>query len=257
DKHTLQYLHRSFSSRTDGPEFTAAVLVDGEEVVYYNSTISKAIPKTEWIKKIQADYWNRETRIHQRHQDILNFNLKAVMRRINQAGGYHTLQRMYSCELHGDATTKGHMQYCYDGEDFLSLNLKTGTWTAVKPEAESFIKTWESTGRGAAYWKSYIEKECMDWLKKFVSCGGEDLKRKGDKHELKRQENCTCMVQHNSLNETLIKEVPKGGGQAEGLGAVWIGVITVVIAVIAIVAGLVVWKKIISGFRPVSQNSNC
>ncbi|KAM9447106.1 BOLA class I histocompatibility antigen, alpha chain BL3-7-like [Clarias gariepinus] len=64
DTHSLQYLHTSFSSRTDGPEFTAAIWVDGEEVVYYDSNISKAIPKTEWIKKNDAedpDYWNRNT----------------------------------------------------------------------------------------------------------------------------------------------------------------------------------------------------
>ncbi|XP_053336705.1 BOLA class I histocompatibility antigen, alpha chain BL3-7-like [Clarias gariepinus] len=182
DTHSLQYLHTSFSSRTDGPEFTAAIWVDGEEVVYYDSNISKAIPKTEWIKKVRADdpaYWNRETQKQQDEQHILKFNLKAVMQSFNQNKGDHTLQRMYSCECGDNGTpTERHMQYCYDEEDFLSLNLITGNWTAVKPEAESFIKMLESTGRGATHWKSYIDNECIVWLKKFVSCGGKNLKRK-------------------------------------------------------------------------------
>ncbi|XP_053085219.1 class I histocompatibility antigen, Gogo-A*0201 alpha chain-like [Pangasianodon hypophthalmus] len=50
--HTLQYL---YTALTTGRNVTAVGLVDGEQFVSYNSNIKKLIPKTEWIKKVEAD----------------------------------------------------------------------------------------------------------------------------------------------------------------------------------------------------------
>ncbi|KAF5880249.1 BOLA class I histocompatibility antigen, alpha chain BL3-7-like, partial [Clarias magur] len=46
----------------------------------------------------------------------------------------------------------------------------------------------------------------------------------------------TCVVQHSSLEKELVREVPKGGAP--------IAIITAVVAaLVAVVAGIVVWKK--------------
>ncbi|KAK3538380.1 hypothetical protein QTP86_001545 [Hemibagrus guttatus] len=166
DGHTLSavFLH----------EFTAVGLVDGEQVVYYDSNIRTMIPKTEWIKKIDVDdpdYWNSETDRQQGEQDTFKSYLSSIMKSFNQAEGVHTLQQMFGCELHDDNTTRGSDQFGYDGEDFISLDLNTGTWTAATPQAEIFIKEWDLTGYEATEQKSYLEKECIDWIKKFVSLG--------------------------------------------------------------------------------------
>ncbi|XP_053085218.1 popy Class I histocompatibility antigen, A-1 alpha chain-like [Pangasianodon hypophthalmus] len=93
--------------------------------------------------------------------------------------GVHTLQRMFGCELDDDGTTRGYDQYGYDGEDFISLNLKTATWTAAKPQAEIFINNWDSRGQEAKYWKDFLQHECIHSLKKYMSYGRETLNRKG------------------------------------------------------------------------------
>ncbi|KAF5896947.1 H-2 class I histocompatibility antigen, Q10 alpha chain-like isoform X2, partial [Clarias magur] len=89
----------------------------------------------------------------------------------------HTLQRMFGCELDDDVTTRGNDQYGYDGEDFISLDLKTGTWTAVKPQAMNIKQTWESKGSDK-YWKNFLERDCVHLLQSYTSYSRETLNRK-------------------------------------------------------------------------------
>ncbi|XP_060764008.1 BOLA class I histocompatibility antigen, alpha chain BL3-7-like isoform X2 [Neoarius graeffei] len=179
--HTLQYQYTAVTPGINLPEFTAVGLVDGEQFVFYDTNIKKAIPKTEWIKMISADdphYWGRDTEQMENQHNRFHVIMKRIMQSFNHTEGVHTLQRMYSCELDDDNTTRGYDLYGYDGEDFMSLDLKTGTWTGTKPQTGELIKKWDPTENEAKYWKSYLENECIDWLKKFVSYGRETLERK-------------------------------------------------------------------------------
>ncbi|XP_060763868.1 DLA class I histocompatibility antigen, A9/A9 alpha chain-like [Neoarius graeffei] len=180
--HSLQYQYTAVTPGVNLPEFTAVGLVDGEQFVFYDTNIKKMIPKTEWIKMISADdprYWDRETEDKRNEYYTLKVNMERVMQSFNQTQGVHTLQRMYSCELDDDDdTTRGYDLYGYDGEDFMSLDLKTGTWTEANPQAGELIKKWDPTDVKAKYWKSYLEYDCIYWLKKFVSYGRETLERK-------------------------------------------------------------------------------
>ncbi|XP_058230526.1 BOLA class I histocompatibility antigen, alpha chain BL3-7-like [Hemibagrus wyckioides] len=172
DTHSLQFLYTAVTSGIHFPEFTAVGLLDGEQVLYYDSNIRKMIPKTEWMKKISVDdpdYWNREMEKQQDEQNTFKSYLSYVMQSFNQTEGVHTLQRMYGCELHDDGTTRGYFLDGYNGEDFIGLDLNTGTWTADEPQAEIIKKVWESTGHEVIYWKNYLERDCIDCIKKFVS----------------------------------------------------------------------------------------
>ncbi|KAF4074723.1 hypothetical protein AMELA_G00242540 [Ameiurus melas] len=186
DTHTLQFL---YTAVTPGVNFTAVGLVDGDEIVYYDVNIRKMIPTS---RKIDAaddpEVWKPQTQLMQSDQENLKQLLLEVMKDFNHTEGVHTLQRRYGCELHDYRTTRGYDQYRYDGEDFLSLDLKTGTWTAAKRQAEIIKEKWESTGDHAKYWKRYLEKECIKQLMKFVDSylvvykrprdGGEVMDRK-------------------------------------------------------------------------------
>ncbi|KAK3514338.1 hypothetical protein QTP70_015046 [Hemibagrus guttatus] len=181
DTHSLQFLYTAITPSINFPEFTAVGLVDGEQCVYYDSNIRKMIPKTEWMQMIFADdahYWNIETKHVKDRQDQLQNTLAAVRKSWNPNEGVHTLQRMYGCELHDDSTENRSDQYGYDGEDFISLDLNTGSWTTANDKAELFIKQWDPTGDEAKYWKNYLKSNCIDNLKKFVSYGRETLERK-------------------------------------------------------------------------------
>uniref|UniRef100_A0A4W4E2R4 Ig-like domain-containing protein n=1 Tax=Electrophorus electricus TaxID=8005 RepID=A0A4W4E2R4_ELEEL len=176
--HSLQYFYTAVTPGINFPEFTAVGLVDGEQFDYYDSNIRKDIPKTEWMEKsVGADYWSRQTQTAQGDQETFKVNIGTLMERFNQTNGVHTWQNMYGCELHDDGTKRGYDQYGYDGEDFISLDLNTLTWTAANAKAVITKNKWEPT-QWAFQDKAYLENTCIEWLQKYVAYGRDTLERK-------------------------------------------------------------------------------
>ncbi|XP_053530362.1 BOLA class I histocompatibility antigen, alpha chain BL3-6 [Ictalurus punctatus] len=179
--HSLQYCYTAVTPGINFPEFTEVGILDGKQIEYYDSIKMKKISKTEWIEKINADvtnYWNSETQRAQGTQETFKTNMAIAMQRFNQTTGVHTVQLMYGCECDDEMTTRGYFQYGYDGEDFISFDMKAKTWTATNDEAVITKHKWDPNNGYNDYWKNYLEKECIDWLKKYVSYDRETLKSK-------------------------------------------------------------------------------
>ncbi|XP_053466634.1 BOLA class I histocompatibility antigen, alpha chain BL3-7 isoform X2 [Ictalurus furcatus] len=179
--HTLQVFYTGVTPGINFPEFTALSQLDGVQYEYYDSKIRKKIPKTEWIKKIDADdphYWNTYTQVLQENEEIFKFNVDTLMQRFNHTTGVHTVQVMYGCERDYDGTIKGYSQYGYDGEDYLSFDLRTLTWIAPTPQALITKNKWENYPGYNIQWKNYLEKECIEWINRHLSYGKETLERK-------------------------------------------------------------------------------
>uniref|UniRef100_A0A670ZAJ0 Ig-like domain-containing protein n=2 Tax=Pseudonaja textilis TaxID=8673 RepID=A0A670ZAJ0_PSETE len=91
--------------------------------------------------------------------------------------GFHIIQRMYGCELRKDGSKGGFDQYGYEGRTFLYFDKKTPTWVAPDPQAQITKRKWDGIPAKNQYWKSYLEKECIEWLQKHLSYGKETLLR--------------------------------------------------------------------------------
>nr|AAG29241.1 MHC class I antigen [Ictalurus punctatus] len=179
--HSLQYVYTAVTPGINFPEFIVVGQVDGQQFGYYDSKIRKMIPKTEWIQKINADdadYWNTQTQILQGAQETFKVGVDTLMQRFNQTAGVHTWQMMCGCKRDDNATTRGYSQYGYDGEDFISLDLKTLTYTAAKSQALITKNKWDNDPDMTVSRKNYLEKECIEWLQKYVGYGRETLERK-------------------------------------------------------------------------------
>ncbi|XP_026121648.1 H-2 class I histocompatibility antigen, Q9 alpha chain-like [Carassius auratus] len=177
--HSLRYVYTGVSGLSDFPEFTAVGLVDEGQFMYFDSNIMKAVPKTEWIRQSEgADYWDRETQIDIGHHQTFKVDIQTIKGRFNQTTGIHTVQNMYGCELDDDGTKRGYDQFGYDGEDFLSLDLSSLTWTAAKDQAVATKVKWDSTGAFANQDKAYLENICIESLQKYVRYGKDTLERK-------------------------------------------------------------------------------
>ena len=88
------------------------------------------------------------------------------------------MQATYGCELNDDGTKRGYHQESYDGEDFISLDLNTETWTAANAKAVITKQKWEVLGV-AAKQRAYLLNECTDWLQKYVGYSRSTVERKG------------------------------------------------------------------------------
>ncbi|XP_064205013.1 BOLA class I histocompatibility antigen, alpha chain BL3-7-like isoform X17 [Anguilla rostrata] len=177
--HSLKYFYTGVTAGIDFPEYTSVGMVDDEQFTYYDSNMRRTIPKTEWIKEnVGADYWDEMSQIGMGHQQSFKTNIGILMQRFNQTQGVHTVQRMYGCEWDDETeATGGFNQYGYDGEDFVTYDLKYLRYIAPVQQAFITAVKWSHNPAELEHMKQYLTQECVDWLKKYVSYGRSALER--------------------------------------------------------------------------------
>ncbi|XP_036419069.1 class I histocompatibility antigen, F10 alpha chain-like isoform X3 [Colossoma macropomum] len=186
DQHSLYYIYTALSKDVALPgiyEFTALGLLDDREIDYYNSKEQVKIPKQDWMKeKLQPDYWDKGTQSRKSKEQWFKVNVEILMDRMkhNQTD-LHVLQWRHGCEIdesNGQVTfLKGIDEYSYDGSEFLSFDDDNMRWIAPVPEAEPTKRKWDDVAILNQYTKGYLEKECVDWLTKFMEYGKESLRK--------------------------------------------------------------------------------
>ncbi|XP_056431272.1 major histocompatibility complex class I-related gene protein-like isoform X2 [Gadus chalcogrammus] len=185
DVSSVIHSRRLFTTGSSGlstfPEFVTVEMVDEVQVEYYDSNTQRLIPKQDWVDQANRevpDYLERETERRKGAQQVFKAGIGTLKRRFNQTGGVHVYQRMNGCEWDDeDGTTEGYQQYGYDGEDFLSMDLKTLTWVAPVHQALTTKHRWEHNRALMEKLKHYYTKECVDWLKKYLAYGKSTLQR--------------------------------------------------------------------------------
>ncbi|XP_070593195.1 major histocompatibility complex class I-related gene protein-like [Erythrolamprus reginae] len=179
--HSLKYFITSTSEPSQGlPHFVSLGFVDGQAIDHYDSNSWRMKPRVSWMEKMEEDdpqYWDRETQILRGTEEIFREGLETLRNRYNQSEGLHTLQMRYGCELRRDGSKGGYWQYGYDGRTFLTFDKETLTWVAPDPQAQISQRKWDALPGRNRYFKAYLEEECFDWIKKFLSHGNETLLR--------------------------------------------------------------------------------
>ncbi|RXN03419.1 MHC class I antigen [Labeo rohita] len=186
EKHSLYYIYTALSKTVDLPgiyQFTAMGLLDDIQIDYYNNVEQKKIPKQTWMKeKMQEDYWEKGTQSRKSKEQWFNVNVDILMKRMgHNDSDLHVLQWRHGCEVEQQGSelvfSKGISEYGNDGEDFLSFDIKESQWVASVDAARPTKRKWDNVPILNQYTKSYLEKECVDWLRKFKEYGDEELRK--------------------------------------------------------------------------------
>ncbi|KAK7124377.1 hypothetical protein R3I94_018673 [Phoxinus phoxinus] len=179
--HTLQYFYTATSGIEHFPEFMTAGVVDGQQIDYYDSVIRKAVQKAEWISgAVDPDYWNRNTQTYAGTESLFKNNIDIAKSRFNQTGGVHTVQHMYGCEWDDqtDKATDAFHQYGYDGEDFVSLDLKELRYISPVQQGVATVQKWNNNKGQIEGNRNYYSTVCIESLQKYVQYGKSSLQRK-------------------------------------------------------------------------------
>nr|XP_056709293.1 major histocompatibility complex class I-related gene protein-like [Euleptes europaea] len=181
--HSLRYFYTAVSEPGPGlPQFIAVGYVDGQPIIYYDSNTKREQPKVPWMEKVGKDdpqYWDTQSQILQGNEAGFRANLETLRGRFNQSrGGFHTIQQMYGCQVGPDWQPSGGLyQYAYDGEDFLCFDKKNLCWVAADRQAEITKRKLDPLLTNSHHLKSYLEKTCVEWLRRYLDYGKEALLR--------------------------------------------------------------------------------
>lgn len=170
-KHTLQYLYTSISG--DDDEFTTIGLVDDSQFMYFDIDTMKASPRTEWMRQSETtDYWKSQTAVMIREHNWVRNNVPT------KSTDMHTHQLVYGCEWNDETgKTNGFRKFAIDGEVFLYLDLKRMEWISPMQQGFNIQQKCNNKTISLAYWKDYLENECIENLKKFLQLGESSLEK--------------------------------------------------------------------------------
>uniref|UniRef100_A0A3B3ZB22 Ig-like domain-containing protein n=1 Tax=Periophthalmus magnuspinnatus TaxID=409849 RepID=A0A3B3ZB22_9GOBI len=185
-RHALTYIYTALSRKVPNPgihEFTAMGLLDTKMIDYFDSEQQQKVPKQEWMReRLGQDYWEKGTQSRKSKQQWFKVNLDILKERMNQTDNdVHVLQWMHGCEA--DLLSNGKLQfqrgidqYSYNGDNFLYFDDAHSVWVAAATAAEPTKRKWDEVHVLKEYTKGYLEKECLDWLGKFMDYGKQQLK---------------------------------------------------------------------------------
>ncbi|XP_066215985.1 patr class I histocompatibility antigen, A-126 alpha chain-like [Saccopteryx leptura] len=184
--HALRYFITAVSRPGRGePRFFTVGYVDDTEFVRFDS--DSASPRAEprapwmeqpWVEQEDPQYWDRNTRNCKENAQTFRVSLNALRGYYNQSeDGSHSYQRLTGCETDRNGRLlRGYWQYGYDGTDYIALNEDLRSWTAADAGAQITRRQWEEIGVAEQY-RSYLEGECVEWLRLYLEKGKETLQR--------------------------------------------------------------------------------
>uniref|UniRef100_A0A8C4RPL2 Ig-like domain-containing protein n=1 Tax=Erpetoichthys calabaricus TaxID=27687 RepID=A0A8C4RPL2_ERPCA len=151
DSHTLEFIFTAISSSEDLPEFMSAVILDGQQISYYDS-------KSRQIS-------HKQTRVKQK---MYQFNAHSSGLFLFPFTGIHVLQRSLGCDVENGVLKQGFLLYGYNGEDLIGFSKDRLQWFPAIPEAYFLKSEWDKDRMSNKDYKDFLDSKCVEILKKHV-----------------------------------------------------------------------------------------
>ncbi|XP_047460615.1 hereditary hemochromatosis protein homolog isoform X2 [Mugil cephalus] len=181
-KHSLKYYSFGSSGLPNLSEFVFSTWVDDIQAVYCDRNLKILKPQQDWMRKVfgnetrQMDWYTNQCT--EKKPNLFKATMYTLKQLFNQSEGVHVLQLIEGCEwdeTSGNVTAS--MKFGYDGEDFIELDYKMLTWTALKPEADFIKQRWNNDRIRIKQNEKFLTQVCPEWLKMYFSFGRSSLMR--------------------------------------------------------------------------------
>ncbi|XP_012980871.1 hereditary hemochromatosis protein homolog isoform X1 [Mesocricetus auratus] len=171
ETHTLHYKLTVVSPEDYWqPLLLILVYIDDELFLCYKGDSRRAEACGPRIKgHAGAETWTRETEDFQKKEEQLWRMLAGVTNYQGHNMGFHTLQETLGCELQGNRSTGSFWHFGYDGQDSLTFDQKTLTWTTVVPSTQQTKMVWETHVPRADGVKAFLEDVCPAQLQGYLA----------------------------------------------------------------------------------------
>uniref|UniRef100_A0A670ZQX4 Ig-like domain-containing protein n=1 Tax=Pseudonaja textilis TaxID=8673 RepID=A0A670ZQX4_PSETE len=172
----------SIPKRSDGGQYIVVVYIDNQLAARFDPTTRRLLPQVAWLLNVTEEdshIWDETSQRVDRTESLFRNELHILRIYHNSSrAGFHSWQNVIGCELSDEGQKQGIYQYGYDGEDFISLDQKTLSWTAVSVHAQELKRRWEAEP-SITHSRNYcLENNCVELLQKCIMYGKDSLLRK-------------------------------------------------------------------------------
>ncbi|XP_047460628.1 major histocompatibility complex class I-related gene protein-like isoform X1 [Mugil cephalus] len=181
-KHTLRYFSTGSSGVSNLPELVTVEVLDDIQTYVCDGIKKELDVKLDWQKKIfdndpdQYKFYTDDC--YRVYPHLFKTTMSSLKQIFNQSEGVHILQLMEGCEWDDETgEVTNFLQYGYNGEDFIALDLNTSTWITPKAQAVSIKLRWDSDIARINFNKYFYTQICPNWLKMYLHHGKSTLLR--------------------------------------------------------------------------------
>uniref|UniRef100_UPI00398E58DE class I histocompatibility antigen, F10 alpha chain-like n=1 Tax=Pristiophorus japonicus TaxID=55135 RepID=UPI00398E58DE len=177
--HSLLYYYTLNHGSADLPEYIFMELLDGCETTYYDKNMKTTVPRQRWMAEaFDKSYWDKYTITQAGFHGLIKGQVDGWLRQNNQTSSTHYIQGLFGCELNDANPSGGVLKLAYDGRFAFSFDKDTLVWTVHDSVAQTFKAKWDKETKMNRYFKSLIEKDCVDLWRTYYSIGNVSLTRK-------------------------------------------------------------------------------
>uniref|UniRef100_A0A3P9NJ88 Major histocompatibility complex class I-related gene protein-like n=1 Tax=Poecilia reticulata TaxID=8081 RepID=A0A3P9NJ88_POERE len=177
EKHFLKFYFTGSSGLPNFPQFEVVAEVDGSLIGYCNRTDFRLTH--DWVKKfLDDDVELVKMKCSHGLPNEWKARISDLKKRLKQPEDVYVVQWMHSCDWDTETgKVTGFLQFGFNGEDFIALDIERNLWIALKQQAIPTKLAWDNDKARIHNNRIFTSQICPDWLKRSLDYGRNFLMR--------------------------------------------------------------------------------